>query len=112
MRTLVGILWGAGVHSEDLGRLLVEFETCPSWVPAVDKRQWHARIVLKTVRRQGFDHSDIWPRRVRSVSRLGSQISILQVGFELPPSPAIVTSALQIPGPVGHGRNVAEDRFT
>jgi hypothetical protein len=34
---------------------LGEFETCPDWVPTLDKRWRCARIVLKTIGVYGFD---------------------------------------------------------
>jgi len=52
-----------------------EFETCPDWVPTLDKRRGCARFSLKTMDVRGFDHRAIWPAKIRNVSRLGSQIS-------------------------------------
>ena len=51
-----------------------EFETCPSWVPDVDKRRRRARITLKTMLVHGFDHRANWVAKVRYVSTMGSQI--------------------------------------
>jgi hypothetical protein len=50
-----------------------KFETCPHWVPAVDKRRRCARIDLKTISVHGFDHRHNGTARVRNVSNLGSQ---------------------------------------
>jgi hypothetical protein len=50
-----------------------EFETCPDWVPTVDKRRRCARIDLKTMDVCGFDQRDNWPAKVRNVSSVRSQ---------------------------------------
>ena len=69
-----------------ISRVSDEFETCPIWVPGMDGRRRTTPIILKTLDVDRFDHSASWPSKVRNVSRLGRQISKLQVGFELLPS--------------------------
>ena len=69
-----------------------EFETCPDWVPTVDKRRRCARIDLKTMDVGGFDQRDNWPAKVRNVSSVGSQKSKPQAGFELGPTQHICRS--------------------
>jgi len=53
------------------------------WVPTMDGRRRTTPIILKTLDVDTFDHSASWPSKVRNVSRLGSQISKFQSGFEL-----------------------------
>ena len=60
-------------HKGPFVRSSGEFETCPDWVPTVDKRRRCARIDLKTMDVCGFDQRDSWPAKVRNVSILGSQ---------------------------------------
>jgi hypothetical protein len=54
---------------------LGEFETCPGWVPGLDKRRRSPRISLKGLLVDRFDHTASWPEKVRNVSRLGRQFS-------------------------------------
>src|ERR1039458_8294233 len=60
-----------------------EFETCPDWAPSLDKRRQCARFALRTMDVCGFDQRASCLTEVRNVSRLGSQVSKLQAGFEL-----------------------------
>jgi hypothetical protein len=52
--------------------ILGQFETCPDWVPGMDKSQRAARITMKTRRIGGFHQRANWVAKVRNVSRLGS----------------------------------------
>jgi hypothetical protein len=52
---------------------LGEFETCPDWVPTVDKRRRYARSGLKTIDVCGFDQRVNRAAKVRNVSKVGSQ---------------------------------------
>jgi hypothetical protein len=58
---------------------LGEFETCPDWAPTLDKRRQCARLALKTMSDHRFDHRANRLAKVRNVSRLGSQSSILEL---------------------------------
>src|ERR1019366_10239037 len=62
-------------HKGPFVRSSGEFETCPDWVPTVDKRRRCARIDLKTMDVCGFDQWANWVAKVRNASRLGSQFS-------------------------------------
>lgn len=56
---------------------------CPPWI----RGHWSPRITAKTIGVHWFDHRANWLARVRNVSRLGSQISILERrAHPLPPS--------------------------
>jgi len=66
-------------HKRPFVRNSGEFETCPTWVPGLDKRRRAAPINLKIIGRPRFDHSAIWAAKVRNVSRLGSQTRVARL---------------------------------
>jgi hypothetical protein len=48
-----------------------EFETCPDWVPTLDRRPRCARISPKTIDVCGFDQRGQLAAKVRNVSQTG-----------------------------------------
>ena len=59
-------------HPEPILGSLDEFETCPDWVPGMDRCQRFVPIILETLGVDWFDHSASWPAKVRNVSMPGS----------------------------------------
>src|ERR1035441_5739949 len=70
-------------HPELILGSLGEFETCPDWVPSMDTARPSASMMMKNKIVHGFDHTANWIAKVRNVSRLGRQPSLLFSGYPL-----------------------------
>jgi hypothetical protein len=51
-----------------------EFETCPDWVPTLDRRPRCARISPKTIDVCGFDQRVNWPQKFETCPDWGAKV--------------------------------------